>query len=281
MLSRLCQPWLWLLACAAYVVAVWNVTDLPRPKAPEGLRIRMPVLVQVLQAGGDRYLAADLNVVRIITVDTELQDEETFRIQAALSEDVSLLNPRHEDNYYMTASMLPWQGYVSAGQDVLLRASNARTWDFMPPFFYAFNAGYFERDYFKAAQWAEVASQRTFESNAAALREMAAKWSSKGDDPALAIDLIERLKSVTAKDDARSLRLLDARIERLRGLQALRQAASRRAQEKPGQVLQTLEQLRGEGWLSSLPEDPLGVGYTVDTQGLPQLAQPVRKRTTQ
>ncbi|RRD67865.1 hypothetical protein EII19_03575 [Comamonadaceae bacterium OH2310_COT-174] len=257
------------LALAVYVLTVWRLSDLPRPKVNEGLRVRVPVLLQVLQAGGDRYLAADLAVIRNITVGTEVNDSETLRIQAVLAEDVALMNPRHEDNYYMAAALLPWQGYVQEGQAVLRRAAQTRVWDMWPAFFYAFNTSYFERDYAQAAQWAERAALRTGEPNASALRAMAAKWLERGDDPAQGIEMIERLKTITS--DERSLRLMDARIERLRGLQALRQAASAYRQ-RHGMPPARLEQLLGEGLLTALPRDPLGMGYELDTQGMPQLA---------
>ena len=99
------------LAVLVYAMAVWHLEQLPRPQAADGLRVRMPVLLQVLQAGGDRHLAADLAVIRSITVDTAVKDSETLRVQAALAEDASLMNPRHEDNYYMAAAMLPWQSH--------------------------------------------------------------------------------------------------------------------------------------------------------------------------
>lgn len=257
------------LAVAVYALALHQLEARPRPQAAEGLRVRMPVLLQVLQAGGDRHLAADLAVIRSITVGTEVTDHETLRVQAALAEDASLMNPRHEDNYYMAAALLPWQGYTEQAQVVLRRAAESRPWDMWPAFFYAFNASYFERDYAQAAQWAERAALRTGEPNASALRTMAAKWLERGDDPAQGIEMIERLKTITS--DERSLRLMDARITRLRGLQALRQAASAYRQ-RHGAPPARLEQLLGEGLLTALPRDPLGMGYELDAQGVPQLA---------
>lgn len=256
------------LAVLVYALTVRHLSDLPRQQVAEGLRVRVPVLLQVMQAGGDRYLAADLAVIRSITVGTEITDSETLRVQAALAEDASLMNPRHEDNYYMAAALLPWQGYVEPGQMVLKRAADARTWDMWPAFFYAFNASYFERKHVEAAQWAELAALRTGEPNASALRTMAAKWVEREGDPAQGIEMIERLKTIT--HDPRSLRLMDARIERLRGLQVLQRAAQayHAQQKKP---LSNLEQLIEAGVLKALPRDPLGMGYQLDANGVPQL----------
>ena len=257
------------LAVLAYVAAVWHLEQLPRPQAAEGLRVRMPVLLQVLQAGGDRYLAADLAVIRSITGDTAIKDSETLRVQAALAEDASLMNPRHEDNYYMAAALLPWQGHVQAGQVALERAAQARPWDMWPAFFYAFNISYFEHRYEEAARWAEIAALRTEEPNASAMRTMAAKWHERGNEAEQAIDMIERLKTITR--DANALRLMDARIVRLRGLQLLQNAAQNYRQ-KHAAPLTSLGQLVEAGLLPAVPDDPLGLGYELDAAGIPQLA---------
>lgn len=257
-----------ILSVLLYAAAVWRVSALRRAQAPEGLRVRMPVLLQVLQAGGDRYLGADLAVIRIITVDARVNDNETLHVQAALAEDASLMNPRHTDNYYMAAALLPWQGYVRESQNVLKRATDTRGWDMWPPFFYGFNAGYFEHDYANAAYWAEQAALRTGEPNASAMRGMAAKWLERGDDPAQGIEMIERLKKITY--DFNALRLMNARITRLQGLQNLRAAADAwRAQHHSAPA--SLSQLVDAGLLPALPQDPLGIGYELDKNGVPQL----------
>lgn len=267
------RPWMLALVTLAvllYALSVRQLDGMPRPQAAEGLKVRVPVLLQVLQAGGDRYLAADLAVIRSITVGAEVTDSETLRVQAALAEDVSLLNPRHEDNYYMAAAMLPWQGHVDAGQTALLRAADSRPWDMWPAFFYAFNASYFRHEYALAAEWAEKAAGRTGEPNASALRSMAAKWHERGDDPQQGIEMIERIKTIT--HSPRSLALMDARIARLRGLQTLREAAQAFAAAK-GHPPAQLDDLVRAGLLSELPQDPLNIGYTLDAEGIPQLTR--------
>ncbi|WP_162846657.1 hypothetical protein [Corticibacter populi] len=263
---------LWLGALVAlllYALAVWHLAPLPRPEQEDVLRVRLPLLLQVFQAGGDRYLAADLNVIRSATVGGSVTDGETYRIQAAIQLDAARLNPRHEDNYYIAAAIVPWQGYVAEAQDILRLASDARPWDMMPPFFYAFNAAYFEHAYDEAGQWAEKAAQRVGEPNATALRTMAAKWYERGDDPDQAIEMIERIKQLNL--DAKVLPLLDARIQRLQGLKVLREAAAR-FQARYGHSPTRLQDLLDAGLLPALPPDPLRIGYVLDAQGVPQLA---------
>lgn len=231
------------------------------------LRVRLPIPVQLAYAGADPYLAANLNVFRSLMVDSRITENETYRIQGQLQADAALLNPRHEDNYYVAAAILPWNGQVEASQQVLLRAAQSREWDMWPAFFYAFNAMYFERDMARAGHWAEVAAQRN-PGNAAALRDMAAKWYERGDDPQIALNILKAMREQSRDENFRAL--LQARVERLEGLQALRVAAAayRAAHGAPPAQL---DGLLGYGGLQALPQDPLQLGYALSAEGEPVL----------
>lgn len=232
------------------------------------LRVRLPVLAQILYSAGDNFLAANTNVFRGLMVTAQVTEAETYRVQGRLQRDAAWLNPWHEDNYYVGAAILPWYGQVEAGQYVLLNASRARGWDMWPAFYYAFNAMYFERDMNKAAEWAERAALR-HEGNAPALRAMAAAWYERGDDPDIAMRVLMGMEEESRDDNFRQL--LRARIERLQGLKSLRKAAQA-YQVDNKQGAQRLEQLIGYAGLEVLPVDPLLVGYVLDSAGVPQLA---------
>lgn len=242
----------------------------------ELLRVRLPIPVQIAHSGGDGYLAANINVFRGLMVDAKVLEPETYRVQAQLQVDAARLNPWHEDNYYVGAAILPWNGQVGPAQFVLKRASIARGWDMWPPFFYAFNAMYFEHNMNRAGEWAEVAAQR-HPHNAAALRAMAAKWYERGDDPALALSILRGMHSQSRDENFRAL--LMARMQRLEGLQTLRKAADE-YRERHGAVPTQLAQLVGYAGLAALPEDPLQLGYLIDVSGVPQLADHIALRKT-
>jgi hypothetical protein len=235
----------------------------------EVLRVRLPLLVQLLYSGGDPYLATNLNVFRSILVDASVTEQETYRIQGQLQADAASFNPRHEDNYYIAAAILPWNGQVEAGQEVLLKAAQSRQWDMWPAFYYAFNAMYFERDMTKAGHWAEVAAQRS-PNNAPALRSMAAAWYERQNDSAVALDVLRNMHAQSADKEFR--RLLQARIARLEGLLALRAALADYRQQHQGKLPTAWAQLIGYGGLEVFPEDPLGAGYTLDASGELQVA---------
>jgi tetratricopeptide (TPR) repeat protein len=265
----------------AAALSLWSVfwlsgsalQDVPRVSEEALLRVRMPVPLQLAYAGGDPYLAANLNVFRSMMVDARVTEWETYRVQAALQQDAARLNPYHEDNYYIAAALLPWNGFVEEAQEVLHRAAEARSWDWMPPFYYAFGKWYFEHEPAQAGEWAEVAAQRSSETNARALRAMAAKWYEKSDDPALAKRLIVAMLEQTR--DASLRAQLQVRIERLDGLLALRTAHAAFVARR-GSGPRSLDELVGYGGLFVLPSDPLQLGYALDNAGLPVLAAPRR-----
>lgn len=263
------------LAGAAFSWASLQLRDTPRvEKTAEVLRVRLPVPVQLANATGDPFLAANLNVFRSLMVDASITEQETYRIQGQLQADAALFNPRHEDNYYVAAAILPWNGQVDAAQRILLAAAQARDWDMWPAFFYAFNAMYFERDMQLAGRWAEVAAQRDA-SNAPALRAMAAKWYERGDDPQVALNILKTMHDQSRDENFRLLLL--ARMARLDGLLALRKAAEE-FRVRNGSGARELQELVGYGGLQAIPADPMKLGYVLSPEGQPQLADHRVKR---
>jgi len=125
-----------LLAWAAFAGTGLLLRDHTRPEArAEVLRVRMPIPVQLTYSAGDPFLAANLNVFRSLMVAASVTEQETYRIQGQLQTDAAFFNPRHEDNYYVGAAILPWNGQVAAAQDVLLKAAQSRECDMAARFY--------------------------------------------------------------------------------------------------------------------------------------------------
>lgn len=263
-----------LVSWGLFALASLGLRDAPRADTEDVLRVRMPLVLQLAHAGGDRFLAANINSFRAIVLDTAVREPETFRVQAQLQVDAAFFNPYHADNYYLAAAQLPWNGQVAAAQQVLHKASDSRSWDMWPTFFYAFNAMYFERDMVKAAQWAELAAERN-PNNAPALRVMAATWYERQNDSALALDVLRNLYAQSSDEKYRAM--LAARIARLEGLLALRKALAEYRKKHNGELPASGEALIGYGGLAALPDDPLGAGYRFDEQGELQIADHLPK----
>lgn len=231
----------------------------------------LPAGVQLTLAAGDRYLAANLNVFRILISSLNKPSPETAGALASLHKQAAQFNPGHEDNYYLATATLPWWGQLDAAQAVLQQAADARPADVYPLFFLGFNYQYFEGKFFEAARALERAAERADLDNRPALLAIAAKWQEKHSDLALNIRLLRGMKQRSRDPGLR--RLLEFRAVRLEGLQALRNA-QRAFEQKTGQKLSSLEQLRDLRLIKRLPVDPLAGGYRLNGKGEVELLPP-------
>jgi hypothetical protein len=240
-----------------------GVRSLPRELPDEQLHVVMPGQIEVLLSLGDRYLAANIGMLRALMVSGRSADALTYQIQATIQRQVSIMNPQQEDNAYVAASVLSWENQVDSAQFILGRATSTRSGDYLAPFFQGFNEFYFNKAYQRAAQLMELSAARASGRNREAFKDVAAKWISMDDDTEAAIDMVSALRDASNDDGMR--RRLQGRIDRLEGLQVLRSAA--KEYRHSGSELTTLAALVNEGYLSQLPYDPFGYGYEVDDQG--------------
>lgn len=251
-----------------YGLVLGPIKALPVPQQNDILRVALPGYIEVLLAGGDRHLAANIGVFRAMMVGGSVKDLPTYEVQAKIQQQVAILNPRQEDNSYIAAAILPWWGQVERAQFVLGRATESRYWDFMPPFFQGFNEYYFLKNYQAAGQLVELSASRTVGVNRESFKDIAAKWHTQGDDPRAAIGVIAALKEASL--DPQMKRRLQGRIDRLKALLLLRQAADRYQQEL-GESVSELSQLVRHGYIEKVPDDPFQFGYDIDNTGQVQL----------
>ena len=171
---------------------------------------------------------------------------------------VAQLNPCHEDNYYQGNALLTWGGAVAEGNDLLRRATECRTWDEVPPFFYGFNQYFFLHDIEGARAALETAATRATD-NAAGFRKFAIMLAAgELKDDSAALDFLQRERAATA--DPRLQGMLDKRITRVEGLITLR-SAQQRYEARFGQPLSDPAALIESGELDAFPNDPLRIGY--------------------
>jgi hypothetical protein len=259
MRSRYVPLLLALLAFVAFVsIAFWRAQQqlpLEQPQVRDRIVIAAPILLMLY--GGDRFLAADLETMRLAATGMEDGQSDTSYLVRA-QRVVAQLNACHEDNYYFANGLLAWGGADREGIEVLRRAMQCRFWDELPAFFYGFNQAFFNKDIAEASRALELAAQRSTD-NAAAFRKLAVMLQVETfSDEKLALDYLVQQRDA-ARHDPKLQQMLDKRVARLQGLVALREA-QRHFEAKNG-ALTTLDQLVEQGLLPALPEDPLMLGY--------------------
>ena len=255
------------LSAITYGVATQRLSELPRATARPELLIALPRFAQVLMAGGDRYLAANLAGFRVLVAETYRMTADDYAVQAKLQRDIAWFNPVHEDNFYIAAAILPWNGQVDAAEYVLRKASEARTFDWYPLFHYGFLFYHFRKDSATGAQWLLKGVPRVKnQQDEWALQNLAAAWIEKGYDTANAAGMV----SAMAEDSPRGAfrNYLKVRAQRLRDLATLQDAA-KRFRERFGKDVEKLDELVSSGLIAAIPADPLGFGYGLDASGSP------------
>lgn len=254
-----------LIAAASFVATAERLKSAPRQNVQIEMQVALPLFVQVLMTAGDRYLAANIAAIRALVVNNFKMKPDEFAILAKVQEDVSWLNPGHEDNYYIAAAILPWQGEVDPAQRILARATKARYYDYQPAFFYAFNLLHFKGDAASASAWLRQAAEHLPEgNNRLHMQNLAAIWLDKVQDVDLAIRVVEAMARQAKRADFR--RYLESRVVRLRALQSLRSAQAD-YQQRFGKPPVTLDDLVSAGIIAKLPQDPFGFGFEIDRNG--------------
>lgn len=248
-----------------FSLSVSRLQERPRKDFSREIEVLLPVGIQVLMTAGDRYLAANLAAIRGYVVATEKMRPEEYEVLAKVQLDASWLNPAHEENYYSAAAILPWSGKLDAAQLILKRATHARPFDYQPAFLYAFNRYHFLGDAEGAAIWMrDAAIKLPDDENRLVMQNIAARWIEKASSPAVAIEVVKAMAKQAGRQDFR--KYLEMRVERLQMLQKLRDASDRFRLDK-GRPIGNLNELVSSGILRSLPEDPLKIGFSIDSTG--------------
>ena len=224
-------------------------------------RVVVSAPVQVALAFGDRFLAANLEVIRLAATGMEINSvtgtidgRYLLRAHQAVTE----LNACHEDNYYLANSILAWAGADNEANEILLAAANCRHWDFLPAFLYGFNQYFFNRNVSEAQRGLEMAAMRSSE-NANAMRRFSIMIAAEEiDDEAVALAYLKE-QQAQASDPSLANSLMD-RVVRLEGLITLRDA-QREFEAKGNGLLRSAQTLLEANILEAFPTDPHGIGY--------------------
>lgn len=252
-----------LIGAALFLVSTTWRHDQPITEQPRFYsdRIVIPAPILVIIYNGDRFLAANLETIRLTATGMDDRGVDTGYLVRAQRE-VASLNPCHEDNYYLANGLLTWGGAVEEGNEVLRAALECRFWDEFPPFFYGVNLAFFHRNNEEAARVLEIGARRST-TNAAAMQKLAIMLRAEQFvDERLALNYLTQQRDSAADPKLRDM--LSKRVIRLQGLVELREA-QRAYEEKYGSLI-ALSELVSKGLVESLPTDPLGLGYELREQ---------------
>ena len=265
-LKKNAKSWLLLLlAATVFAVTTQRVKLAPRQSVSVEMQVALPLFVQVAMAGGDRFLAANIAAIRALWVNNFKMRREEFAILAKVQEDVSWLNPGHEDNYYIATAVLPWNGEIDAAQRILARATLARRFDYQPAFYYAFDLLHFKGDAVGASAWMREAAEHLPDGHdRLQMQNLAAIWLDRAGDLDLAIRVVEAMAKQANRGDFR--RYLELRVARLKMLREMRAAADG-YQARFGRPLTALHDLITSGMVAEFPKDPFDFGFAIDKSG--------------
>lgn len=258
-----------------YISVSHELSEKARKPLIESLQVVMPAYIQAAMAMGDRYLAANIAITRAMAFRGLQAKPEDYMVQGKIQQQAAILNPRQEDNGYLAAAILSWEGQTQTANDILQTVGDARHWDPMPYFFKAFNLFYLEQENIKAAEFLRLAAERSGKQNKSALKSMSAKWLAGDDNPVYAINILKALYE--AEQDENLKNKFAARIKQTQGLIDLRSAAEKFKQDAL-LPLTSLEQLVKAGYINSIPKDPIGLGYTVDENGIPTMISKIKRK---
>lgn len=265
-----------MLCAAGFLASAHYLKTAPRQTVDVEMQVALPLFVQVFMMAGDRYLAANLAAIRALVVSTEKMKPEDYSILARVQQDVSWLNPAHEDNYYIAAAILPWVGQLDAAQAILARARLARPYDYQPAFYYAFHLLHFDGDAAAAsAALREAAEKLPEEEERLQMQSLAAIWLDHAKDLELSIRVVEAMAQQSKRRDFRLY--LEQRVARLKNLQTLRGAAATFV-ARYGRGPAEPEDLVRAGLIPAVPADPFGFGFAVGKDGQIVLRTPPARR---
>lgn len=253
-----------LSAALLFIVATKQVKTLPRVTVNAEMQVVLPLFVQVFMAAGDRYLAANIASIRALVVDNFKMTSDEFAALAKLQDDVSWLNPGHEDNYYIATAILPWQGEVDITQRILARATKVRPFDYQPAFYYGFNLLHFKGDAEGASKWVREAAAHLPEGDERLQMEnLGAIWLDRSHDLDYAINVVEAMASQAKRPDFKKyLRMRAARLVMLKDLRN----AQTRYRHRFGENMASLNDLVIHGLIEKIPIDPFGFGFAIDKE---------------
>jgi len=187
------------------------------------------------------------------------------------------LDPYNMDAYYFTQAAFTWElRKIREVNDLLEYGMKYRTWDYQLPFFIAFNAAYFQKDYKTAAVYMKKAAEL---SHNPLFTNLTARYFYEAGQTSLGLIFLDTM--VKGTSDPKVKKLYVVRIEALKSIETIEEAVSRYV-TRYGKPPVNLVSLVVEGFLDKIPRDPYGGTFIIDPDGSvrssSKLAFPVTER---
>lgn len=173
-----------------------------------------------------------------------------------------VLDPYNLDGYYFLQSIIAWDANQAiAVNKILEEGMKYRNWDYMLPFFAAFNHSYFLHDFKTSAKFYQKAGELSGDS---LFISIAGRYLYETKQTEQAILYLKTMVITSKKDTVKKSlqQRLDALIA-VRKIELAIESYKSRHQELP----ETLDTLVNEGFIKSIPVDPYGGTFFIDMAG--------------
>jgi hypothetical protein len=172
------------------------------------------------------------------------------------------LDPYNMDAYYFTQAAFTWElRKIREVNDLLEYGMKYRTWDYQLPFFIAFNAAYFQKDYKTAAVYMKKAAEL---SHNPLFTNLTARYFYEAGQTGLGLIFLDAM--VKGTSDPKVKRLYVVRKDALKSIKTIEDAVSYYV-VRNGKPPADLASLVAEGFLDNIPHDPYGGTFFIDLDG--------------
>jgi hypothetical protein len=173
------------------------------------------------------------------------------------------LDPYFFDPYFYANAFLPWDaGRAEQANQLLIKGSRYRDWDWMLPFFIGFNDFFFLHKDAEAAPYLMEASRRP--GGDLMYASIAARLAFKENRTETALFFLEETARRT--DDQSLKKIYETRIQALQSIVVLEKGVSL-YKKKFGKMPETIDELVNRNILPQLPVDPYGGKYYIAQDG--------------
>ena len=214
-------------------------------------------------------IAADLLFVRV----SQFYGGKIEKLEEATKEDwewfhrnldlITELDPYFQDPYYIGNAFLTWDaGMYNEANDLLQKATDARQWDWIFPFFIGFNKFYFLGDNKGGAEYLLIASKRP--GAYGFLPNLASRLHYEDKQTQTAIDLLNKMAE--KEKDENIKQMYKVRLEALKRI-AFLEAAVDFYKYRIGVTPRSLNVLIDSMIIKSIPPDPYGGKFYIDDSG--------------